>query len=639
MMFRRDVSQKGFSLPKILITLAIAALIVLIFLPRLLPGTNIDIINQLSSRAKSLTSSIGEKLGGIGDKIGGIKTKLTRKIQALADKWNLEKISDMISEVVAYRLSPEALNKMEEKGVPPDIVDNLRNTRSLKGREFTKDREADFWATVRSSIGQDAVEDYRKVIEESTVVRVEDRWVEDMEELIRYAKANGYDMSRIEDLMDMYDNAEASWKRVESEFWNDVRTQTRDTISKNIDRFRTRALGCSDYTVEMRKIWDIVNAFNDETIEGYITAKELSNELSDPRSEQFLNEFLHWLEVARIHSSSNWSNSWLLQQLRIASGVTAEGQTPNYPEIIRQIDAKTTGYSRSIEYVLKDIVVAEIFLQYNLINPAENRFDEAIRNFSRFLQRYEQNPYSRENLGLHMAMGLLHERVCKNRDLAIKEFKEVVAIARRLGMPCQVYSQAHHHLGVLSMNIRADQVIEPEFEESPSSNSETTEEQLTTTPTPVPTATPAPTATPLIKLKKTSTTTTEEEWVLTRELRKERPAGDGTPQPVPSETPQPDAAKIEPVPTSESSALAEMGGYKGTIYPGDPRRLERDIRLRPRKELGDTVKMKKFDVNDLYDLSQIPDDAAREFEQYLQCTSVGDRSTIARFIHNKYINN
>jgi hypothetical protein len=81
-----------------------------------------------------------------------------------------------------------------------------------------------------------------------------------------------------------------------------------------------------------------------------------------------------------------------------------------------------------------------------------------------------------------------------------------------------------------------------------------------------------------------------------------------------------------------------MGVIKGTIYEDDPRREERP-RLRPRAELGTTVKMKEFDVNDLYDLSKIPDDAAREFELYLQCISQDPegRAQIARFIHDKYM--
>jgi hypothetical protein len=74
---------------------------------------------------------------------------------------------------------------------------------------------------------------------------------------------------------------------------------------------------------------------------------------------------------------------------------------------------------------------------------------------------------------------------------------------------------------------------------------------------------------------------------------------------------------------------------KGTIPPGDWR-PERDIRLRPRPELGPSLKMKRFSIGDLYDLSRIPDDAIREFELYLKCHSQGERAEIARFIHGKY---
>jgi hypothetical protein len=70
---------------------------------------------------------------------------------------------------------------------------------------------------------------------------------------------------------------------------------------------------------------------------------------------------------------------------------------------------------------------------------------------------------------------------------------------------------------------------------------------------------------------------------------------------------------------------------KGTIA------VPRPVRLRPRKELGESQKMKQFSVEDLYDLSNIPDDAIREFELYLKCTNEGARTQIARFIHDRYM--
>ena len=77
---------------------------------------------------------------------------------------------------------------------------------------------------------------------------------------------------------------------------------------------------------------------------------------------------------------------------------------------------------------------------------------------------------------------------------------------------------------------------------------------------------------------------------------------------------------------------------------GSPNRLSwpaavwaRTVRLRPRRELGESQKMAEFKVEDLYDLSSIPDDAIREFELYLKCSNEGPRAQIARFIHDKYL--
>ncbi len=52
MMFRNFTTQKGYSLPKILIVVAIAAIGVLAFLPQGLGGDKFAVINKLSSRAK-----------------------------------------------------------------------------------------------------------------------------------------------------------------------------------------------------------------------------------------------------------------------------------------------------------------------------------------------------------------------------------------------------------------------------------------------------------------------------------------------------------------------------------------------------------------------------------------------------------
>jgi hypothetical protein len=128
----------------------------------------------------------------------------------------------------------------------------------------------------------------------------------------------------------------------------------------------------------------------------------------------------------------------------------------------------------------------------------------------------------------------------------------------------------------------------------------------------------------LLKLTKVETTKTE--YVLSRALRpeerEERPVGEETP--------------VEPGVPTPVSIVPETDVIKGIAPTDETRRLERDIRLYPRKELGKTKRM-KFDIKDLYDLSKIPDDAAREFELYLQCIPSGDRATIAQFVHDKYM--
>lgn len=551
MIFRSFTSQKGFSLFKILILLAIVVIGVLVFLPQGLGGDKFAVINKLSARAKSIVSGITGKIGGISDKIGGavqgMRLKLARKLQDYSDRWNLKDLSELIA-------------------------------------------------------------------------GVEEEWEGDMDKLVSISKSRGFNMSDVEQRRAQYQQGTASWKRVEREYWDEIREQTQADITKSIQRFRTRPLGCSDFTIEMRKIWDVVEKFNEDTLEGYFDAKALSLELLQPRSEQFLREFLRWLAVANIHSSSgNWSNSWLIQQLRLATTPTVDGNIPDYPAVIRQLDSQTEAYSYSIDNILKDIVVAEIFLNYDLINPAEDRFDAAIRNLAGIVAQYQHNPYSMTTLGLHMALGLLHERVCKNNDLAIKEFKDVIAIARRLGLACTDYSIAHYHLGVINLNIRADEAAQAVFEEASSGYSGSTKDLLEATPTPQPTPTPIPTATPKPPVKIDIGITIPR--TLKEEERPERPV-------------ETESISPEPAPTPSS---AEMGVIKGTIAPDEPRRWERDIRLRPRTELGTTVKMKKFNVNDLYDLTKIPDDAAREFELYLKCISQGDRATIARFIHQNYI--
>ncbi len=107
-------------------------------------------------------------------------------------------------------------------------------------------------------------------------------------------------------------------------------------------------------------------------------------------------------------------------------------------------------------------------------------------------------------------------------------------------------------------------------------------------------------------------------------------------------TPTPNPIKIIiEIPRSRALKKAEAEGRPRDISPMGVTKgrisVLRQIRLRPRTELGESQKMKEFRVEDLYDLSSIPDDAIREFELYLKCTSEGSRAQVARFIHDKYM--
>jgi hypothetical protein len=407
-------------------------------------------------------------------------------------------------------------------------------------------------------------------------------WEADMQMLIELSEEQDYKMEEVRLLRDQG----ASQRRVEAEFWNQLQTQTADLISKNITRFRTRPLGCSDFTVELKKIWDIGQKFNEETFEGYLEAKKLSEELEDPRSLEFAQDVFGWIGFQ--------NSDWFMEQLTLA--ITKTDKTiPDYPAIIDKIDSRISQARYIFDRVLGDITVGEIYLNYNLVNPAESRFDEAIRNLATVLNQYSNTISPEKVVGLHMALGLLNERVCKNNDLAIKEFKDVLVGARRLGLDCQYCNIAHYHLGIINLKLREGTQVKPGFEGKPSSYAGTTETLLTTTPTPAPTPTPTPTPAP-------------------------------NPIKIIVEIPLTRALKAE-----EKTARAIPGVTKGEVT------VPRPVRLRPRKELGESQQMKTFKVEDLYDLRNIPDDAIREFELYLKCTKEGTRAEIARFIHNKYM--
>ncbi len=641
MMCRSFTSQKGFSPIKILIAIVILGLLGLYLLPTPIGGGPFEIVNRLSNKVKAvvngLTSKAANAGAGVADRWDSIKAGISGKIRDWLDRWNLKKLSQLISGVASYKLAGESFELLMDENIPEEILDDLR---ALENQEFTKKRE--FLSAIKEQIGEVDTEKYQDLILEYAAVTVEDKWREDMDKLVGFSKSRGFSVPRTERRRAEYENRKVSWRRVENEFWDEIREQTQTAITQGINRFRARPLGCSDFTVEMRDIWEIGESFNEDTWDGFARAKELSEQLQQPRSERFITELMDWLVVANVYPAraGNWSGDPFIRQLNRAITQTSEGQIPDYPQVIKELDSQPNSSQYSVGHILRDIVVAEIYLNYDLINPAEDRFDEAIRNLSAMVGRYQQhNPYTMTSLGLHMALGLLHERICKNADLAIKEFKEVVAIATRLGLPCEKYSIAHFHLGVINMNLRIGPEARPVFEETTSSHSGTTEELVKATPTPWPTVTPVPTATPKPILKLTKKETTETEYVLTRKIqpggRDERPVGEEQPVVEAEATPTAPAEGIPPAPVS--IVPTTTGVIKGTLQPGEKRRAERDIRLRPRTELGETRKMKKFNVNDLYDLSKIPDDAARELELYLKCMNRGDRAIIARFVNDKYM--
>lgn len=419
-------------------------------------------------------------------------------------------------------------------------------------------------------------------------------WAQDMQFLIDLAKEQGYNMTPVLLLFDQYEQGTASSRRVEAEFWAQLQNQTAISIEKNIARFRNRPLGCSDFTDELKKIWEIEQNFNAETLEGYFVAKYISNELHDPRSTEFAQDLFGWLGYQNV--------DWFMEQLVLA--IPLENQTADYPAIIEKIDERINMSNNPFEHVLGNITAAEIYLNYELIIPAENRFDEALRILSTVAQQYGPTMPQDRQIGLHMALALLNERVCKNNDLAIKEYKDALAIARRQGLKCELYNDAHFHLGIINLRLREGNQVKPVFEEGGSSHGETLDQLYSATPTPEPSPTPIPTPTPnpikiIVEIPRA------------RDLR------------PPEQT--------EPGVTSRAVPDSTMKVIKGDIV------VPRDVRLRPRTELGESQKMKQFTVDTLYDLSRIPDGAIREFEFYLRCSSAGPRVEIARYIHDKYM--
>ena len=582
MMCRTFTSQKGFSLVKsLLIPIVILAVAILYFLPHI-GGDTFSVINQLGDKVKAFVNVFTSKLGLAKDSlvfgIDSLRAKLSRMVLDFSDRWNFNKLSNMIA-------------------------------------------------------------------------GMEDEWEGDMETLIDASRSRGFDTDRIERNYDEYKVGSSSWRRVEAKYWEDLREQTQESIEKSFEQFLTRPLGCSDFTVELIMIWQIGESFNEDTFEGYSEAKELSEQLKNPRSVAFLQEFITWIQKAGIYApGENVSDDWFVKQLAQAVDET-NSSFNDYPNIIKQIDAQVGSSSNYLYRVLSDITVGEIYLNHDLINPAVERFDEAIRNLSAIANQYDsRNRYSVTALGLHMALGLLNERMCTNNDLAIKEFKDVIAIGKRLGLKCDEYSAAHYHLAIINLQIKEKATIKPEFEASSSQYALTTKELFQQTPLPSATSEITPT---------TSTGVIKGTIDEARRRSITQPAPASLPQPstravpgrrVERDTSEKDAQTIVPTqvptqsPTQAPTAVSTPADYylpgeikKGIITSETQRRPERDIRLRPREELGESRKMKRFTVDKLYDLDAIPDDAIREFEQYLKCVNKGEQMTIARFILEKYL--
>ena len=448
-------------------------------------------------------------------------------------------------------------------------------------------------------------------------------WDRDMQELLKRAKKDGFGLPRASDLFDRYRAGEVRQITVEREFWKEMRKETEDTIINNSRFLRQRTLGCSNFTYEFQLLSYIREQFNEDSFVGYVKARRSAELLRSPRSKEFLEDFLARFVAASGYSQSfDWFVAKLNQAVDETSGIAA------YPRIIKEINARLNTTRNPFEQVVGNVTIAEICLNYNLINPAEARFDEAIRIFSDEIVRYQNTRPPRTVLGSHMAVGLLHQRVCKNGGLAIKEFKDVIGIARRIGREVE-YSIAHFHLGMLYLYFKDQMKVEFKTAAPGAVPG--------TAPTPVPQATAAPAATPT----PSSTPTPKPidiniEISIPRSLdaqgRQERPGPGGTP-PVagtPTAPPTPTSTPV-PTPTPRPPIHAGLKVVKGTITVP---RMER-----PKPDLGDTRKMIGIDVGDIFDLSNIPADANREFELYLKFVSEGAEAEVARLIHQRYLGN
>ena len=459
---------------------------------------------------------------------------------------------------------------------------------------------------------------------------VQQAWREDMEALLEASRSRGFNVNSTQQMYDEYNAGDRSWRRVESYYWEDIQTQTQKAVQKSFDHFLKRPIGCSDFSQELKTIWEIGNYFNEDTFSGYAQAKMLSESLYNPRSVDFVTELFEWLRIGGIYAAppGDWKDDWFVRQLTTAIDTSGE-LTPDYPGTIQMIEAQVGNHP--VYRILGGIVIAEIYLNYDLLNSSIQYYEDAIRDLSQIAgEQDNRNRYSYSALGLHMSLGLLHERMCSNADLASKEFKDVVAIARRLNIPCDQYNAAHYHLAVINLQIRERATIQPRFAENTTPAAVTAKDLLEGDATPTPTGSGE-----VIK------GTIDENGGRTREIvpttptpgasqRPENPVegGSGTTPEIVVPTPQP-----TPTPP-DYYAPGEV--VVGTIQPGESRRQERDIRLRPRQELGSSIRMERFKLDQLYDLSQIPEDAVREFELYLKCQNQGEGTVIARYVLDKY---
>ena len=451
-------------------------------------------------------------------------------------------------------------------------------------------------------------------------------WDRDMQELLKRAKKDGFTLPRSSELFDKYRAGEARQITVEKEFWKEMRKETEDSIERNSKFLGQRALGCGNFTYEFQLLRYMRDQFNEDSFVGYVTARQSAELLGFPRSKEFLEEFLARLVVASGYTQSfGWFAGKLEQAINEVSGRAM------YPQIIKEINARISTTRNPFEQVVGNITIAEICLNYNLINPAEARFDEAIRIFSEEIVRYQNTRAPRMVLGTHMAAGLLHQRVCKNGGLAIKEFKDVIGIARRVGFDVE-YSIAHFNLGMLYLYFKDQMKVE--FKNAAPGAAVPKRK----TAAPVPKATAAPTTPTPISTPTAKPIDINIEISIPRSLdeqgRPERPAAGGTPlvavtptvPPTPKPTPRP-----TPTPTPRPAPPSGLDVLKGTVVVP---RMER-----PKPDLGETRKMGEIDIGNIFDLSSIPADANRQFELYLKFVSEGPEADVARLIHQKYLGN